>query len=303
MKIGITGATGFIGQYLVRDYGEKVEFVAPVIENPNILEKAYFYFCDCSVENLCRLFEGCDAVIHLAARVWKNNSEQVLMNDYIKNSELTANVFEACRINGIKKVVHASSRAVYDWERQEEGLLNETEHLKPKNAYGVSKKCDEVLASYYNDVFGMGILSYRFPEVCGLDISHGMVHPFWKRVLQCSVDKQPVPLWGGGYAGRDLLYVKDAVDALMFGVNSKKSGIFNICSGKKTTNREIAESFCITFDNSSGILIQADKEEWGVKSVLDPAKAENELGYKIKYDLDSLVLDIKNEYYEYVKRH
>lgn len=297
MRIGITGGTGFIGQYIIRDYGEKIDFVAPVIESPKNVNYAKYYFSNYSIESLCEIFDGCDAVIHLAAKVWKKNNEQVLMNDYIDNTVLSANVFEACRINNIKNVVHASSRAVYDWEGDVKGLIGEDANLRPKNAYGVSKVCDEILASYYNDVYDMKILSYRFPEVCGFDLAQGLIHPFWNRVLKCCIDKKPIPLWGGGYACRDLLYVKDAAEAIIFGIrNNKNGGVFNICSGRKTSNRELVEAFCRAFKNTGGIEVQQDKEEWGVRCVLDPEKELNELGFNIRYNTDELVKDIKIEY-------
>ena len=70
MRIGVTGGTGFIGQYLIRDYGDKYDFIVPIRNKSRAIQEgtgAKFIESDYTVDGLKRVLEGCDAVIHLAA--------------------------------------------------------------------------------------------------------------------------------------------------------------------------------------------------------------------------------------------
>lgn len=297
MRVGITGGTGFIGEYLIRDYGKEIQFVAPVIENPIDISRAEYRVSDYSVDSLKYFFEGCDAVIHLAAKVAKKNAMQMTMDEYIQNTVLTANVFEACRLNGISNIIHASSRAIFDWSNNIlSRTINEKDIPKPQNVYGVSKVCDEVLAEFYNNVYGMKIKSYRMAEVCGYDLKYGMINAFWDAALKNCVEGKSIKVYGTGLAGRDLLYVKDAARAFYLGLYHGEKGVYHIGSGELTTNKDIAYEFCKVFDNKSGIELLADKEEWGTSGVLNVEKASKELGFHTEYDLPQIIRDIKVEY-------
>lgn len=72
MRVGVTGGTGFIGQYLIRDYGEEYDFIVPVRNWNMALEqnnKATYVKSDFSVKSLVNILKDCEVVIHLAAKV------------------------------------------------------------------------------------------------------------------------------------------------------------------------------------------------------------------------------------------
>ena len=297
MRVGITGGTGFIGEYLIRDFCSEIDVVAPIIENPLDISGAEYVFSDYSVEDLLRIFEGCDAVIHLAAKVAKRNTMEMVLDDYIGNTVLTVNVFEACRRLGITNVVHASSRSIFDWSTGEMKRVSENSCAKPQNPYGVSKVCDEVIANYYNDIYHMNIKSFRMAEVCGFDLKHGLINAFWNAALRCCVEQRAIPVYGTGMAGRDLLYVKDAARAFVMGINQKeKKGVYNMGSGQLITNKEIADEFCNVFENNCGVELFPEKEEWGTNGVLDVQKAKEQIGFETRYMLKDIIMDIKAEY-------
>lgn len=298
MRVGVTGGTGFIGQYLIRDYGESYDFVVPVRDKSisnKVKEDKRFVECDYTVDGLKKVLDGCDAVIHLAGKCMHENSKTIKMQDYLPTIIVSSNVFEACREIEIKNIVYASSRAVWS-EQAEPDVLNESESPRPGNEYGVSKLCGEVLAEFYNDNYGMKIKSYRIVEVCGLNLSQGMLNPFWKVLLTASVEKRVIPIYGIGIAGRDLIYVKDVTRALIVGLDKDVKGIYNIGCGRITTNMEIAEAFCKIFKNEGGIELHPEKKEGGTTKCLDVEKAKRELGFEAGYDLLHIVDDIKKEY-------
>lgn len=298
MRVGVTGGTGFIGQYLIRDYGDNYDFVVPIRDKSKIIKGvtgARFVESDYTVDSLKNVLQDCDAVIHLAAKGMPKNRNSLKIEDYLPNVMSSASVFEACKEIGITNVINVSSKAVWG-EQVESDLLYENETPRPGDEYGVSKLCGEILAEFYIDRYGMKIKSYRMGEVCGLDLSRGMMNPFWSVLLNASVNGKPIPIYGQGIGGRDLIYVKDVTRAFVAGLDKDVSGIYNIGSGQITTNMEIAEAFCKVFKNEGGIELHPEKEEWGTSKCLSTEKAKQELGFEAGYDLFEIVEDIKREY-------
>lgn len=298
MRVGVTGGTGFIGQYLLRDYGENYDFIVPVRDKSKIVKNrtgVRFVESDYTVDSLKNVLQDCDAVIHLAAKGMPKNRNPLKMEDYLPNIIASASIFEACREIGITNIINASSKAV--WGGQVETvLLYENDVPRPGDEYGVSKLCGEVLAEFYSDRYGMKIKNYRMSEICGLDLCRGMMNPFWSVLLNASVNRKPIPIYGQGIGGRDLIYVKDVTRALIAGLDKDVKGIYNIGSGQISKNLEIAETFCKVFKNEGGIELYPEKEEWGATKCLSVEKAKRELGFEASYDLLRIVEDIKREY-------
>lgn len=301
MRVGVTGGTGFVGQYILRDFAKDFEFVVPFRKRTGQITKKNVKFIesDYTVESLSDIFSECDAVVHLAGIGMPKNQNSLSLTDYISNVVITANVFEACKNDGIRRIIYTSSKAV--WGRGGKNELSESYPARPENEYGVSKLCCETLASFYNDVYKMQIKCYRIGEICGIDLRKGMLNPFWKVLLSCSVEKRPIPIYGRGIAKRDLIYVKDVVDALMLGIQKEGGGVFNIGYGKIYSNREIAKMFCHVFENFAGLKMQPEEKEWGTEQNMLIDKASKILGFKAKYDLEKIVRDIRCEYESMLK--
>ena len=302
MRIGVTGGTGFIGQYLIRDYGEKYEFIVPVRKKYNVKDNGSYIQSDYCVESLKKIFEGCDVVIHLAAKGMPKTQAQLRMSDYIENIVCANCVLEACKDLGIAKVICISSKAIWSGISSKQKLFfKEDDIAYPGDEYGVSKQCVEELVNLYRNVYGMNIIIYRMAEVCGIDLNRGMLNPFWAAVLSAVVENRSVPIYGKGIGGRDLVYVKDVTRALDIGICKDVRGTFHIGSGYITTNMEIAKTFCAVFEDEAGIRIYPEKREWGTRQCLNVNKARKEIGYKTIYGLNELVQDIKEEYIGFSK--
>lgn len=305
MRVGVTGGTGFVGQYLIRDYGREYDFIVPIrhsADGSSCRENATYIESDFSVESLKNSFRGCDAVIHLAARGMPKDRCPLKMEDYISNVVCAAHVLETCKQLGIRRVVCVSSKAVWGEKHCVDGTeLVEMMSVAPDDEYGVSKVCVETLVNFYCQTYGMNIITYRMGEVCGIDLNRGMLNPFWNVVLKNAVGKQPIPIYGTGVSKRDLIYVKDVTRALVRGVQSENVGIYNIGSGNLVTNLEIAQMFCDVFENEAGIKYYPEKEEWGTTLCLCVEKVRNEMGYEIDYTLNEIVKDIRAEYQRYPK--
>ena len=302
MRVGVTGGTGFIGQYLIRDYGEEYDFIVPVRNWNMALEqnnKATYVKSDFSVKSLVNILKDCEVVIHLAAKVMPKKNDAMKMEDYMQNVVCAANVFEACRILGIKNIICTSTKAVLGKDYLAHEVLTENKTPVPDDEYSVSKLCVETLAAFYHRTYGLNITLYRMAEVCGIDLTRGMLNPFWKVVLNAVIEKRKIPIYGTGCGGRDLIYVKDVTRALIAGVEKRKNGIFHIGCGHITTNKEIATAFCEVFHDQAGLEFFPDKPEWGTTQCLSVEKARQELGYETIYVLIESVRDIRKEYFRY----
>lgn len=299
MRIGLTGGTGFIGQYLVRDYSNKHDFVVPFRTYRNYFEKkdaVRYIESDYSVSSLEQIFAECNAIIHLAGQ--KDLKKQV---DCIEDIRLGFNVFEAGRVLEIPNIINLSTRAV--WGNREHGIdyaIDEKGNPRPDSLYGLAKMNVEMLASYYNYNHNLHIKTYRVGEICGLDLSRGMTHVFWRKMLSSSIENKALPIYGSGSGGRDLIYVKDVTRALISGLeHGSEDGLFNIGRGSIITNLEIANVFCKVFSNHAGIQLYPELEDGGTDWYLRVEKAKNILDFQSEYDVVRIVEDIKEEYVKF----
>lgn len=303
MKVGITGGTGFIGQYLIRDYGEQIDFVVPTHQKrfDGLQPEAKYISIDYNKEEFKSVFGDCDAVVHLGSKVMHGMSYDISKDvvDYMNNIKFSDDVFCACRELGIKNVINASSVAVYD--QMDEIPMKETAPCQPNSVYGIMKIAVERLAELYNRRYGMKIKSYRFGQGLGFQTKMDK-NQFWTILLKNSIEGKAIPLYGSGITGRDVIYVKDMTASIIAGLGCPiVSGCFNIGMGYICSNREIAEAFCKVFNNIEGIVYLKDKQETMIRTCMNCEKAKTILHFTPKFDVIDMVKDIKKEYEKYKK--
>jgi nucleoside-diphosphate-sugar epimerase len=118
-------------------------------------------------DGLGRAMQGVDRVVHLAGA-----PGGVLADRTVEYSRLmclgAANVFDAARRAGIRRVVNASSVAVYGFERAGLPPVDEEHGVGPTDLYGASKLWSEGLARVHNQMGGMEILSIRICSALGV---------------------------------------------------------------------------------------------------------------------------------------
>lgn len=293
MKVGVTGGTGFIGQYLLKEYADEVSFVVITARtsmdglyvHPQVTYKTETY----DQEGFERAFEGCDAVVHLGAKRSSKDAEKNILN-YTDNLQVSEDLFLACKNLGIKNVVNISSTAVYDMTL--ETPFEEALAPAPLSRYGAVKLAIEGIAHLYNRNFGMQIKSLRLAQVLGVGERAGyMLSIFQQRCLE----QQRLDVYGKGDAGREYVYVKDVAYGIMCALKADtKKSVFNIGSGVFTSNRALAAAFCEAFENPAGYQCLVDKPESSEHYLMNNDLAEQELGYKAKYDLKQALVDMRN---------
>ncbi|MGQ9825441.1 MAG: NAD-dependent epimerase/dehydratase family protein [Desulfotomaculales bacterium] len=251
-RVAVTGGAGFIGSHLVEELAPaneviiiddlsagRLENVAPFLKVPGVS------FLRGSVTDLPFLqeaFRNIDYVFHQAALT--SVPETVagpLAADEI-NVRGTLNVLVAARDSKVKKVVYASSCAVYGNSSKRIFPQKEDQLPEPLSPYAASKLAGELYCRIFSETYGLPIVVLRYFNVYGPrqnpDSPYAAVIPvFIKRTLA----GLPPVIHGDGNQVRDFIFVKDVVRANLLAAAGGFSGPVNIGTGTATPVKKLAE--------------------------------------------------------------
>lgn len=246
----ITGGAGFIGSHLVdallaKGYAVRVldnlstgKVANLPLHNPH-LELIEGDVADAAV--LARCMAGCRAVAHLAAVASVQASVDDPVSTHQSNFVGTLNVCEAMRAHGVKRVLFASSAAVYG--NNGEGLAIDEDTAKaPLTPYAVDKLASEYYLDFYRRQHGLEPAIFRFFNIFGprQDPSSpysGVISIFTERAQQ----GLPITVFGDGEQTRDFVYVGDLVTLLVqaLALPEVAVGACNVGLGRATTLKQL----------------------------------------------------------------
>lgn len=241
----ITGGAGFIGSHIAEALVARGCHVT-VIDNlvsgnlkniEGLKPKITFVEGDIrNEERLARAIKGCDIVFHQAAVVSVTKTVAQPVHSTEVNDLGTLKVLDAARKNNVKRVVLASSSAVYGDDPQ----LPKIESMTPKplSPYAVQKLTNELYAELYYRLYGLETACLRYFNVYGprQDPSSpysGVISIFMQR----AVDGDVPTIYGDGRQTRDFVFVKDVVAANLLaatGINAPGQ-VFNVGTGESIT--------------------------------------------------------------------
>ena len=165
MQILVTGASGRIGRYVVKELMAAGHSVTGVDILPS--EDGMPRFLRVDLTDAGEVYQAlagvqAEAVVHLGA--WANAGIVPDTHTYGDNVQGTFNLFQACADLGIRRVVSASSSQVYGFAKEPPIYVpvDEAHPLRPANCYALSKVVGEQTADYFVERFGLTILSFRF---------------------------------------------------------------------------------------------------------------------------------------------
>jgi UDP-glucose 4-epimerase len=245
-KAFITGGAGFIGSHIAEkllNSGKKVVIFdnLSVGSIDNIPKGAEFIKGDIlNQKELENAMKGCDTVFHDAAFVSIRGSFDKLRHEINSNILGTLNVFEAAVNTGVKKLIYASSMAVYG--HPQNIITKESDLTLPNSFYGFSKLRGEEYAKFFEKEHGLKTVCLRYFNTYGEKQTPspyvGVTTIFINNVL----NNKPMIVYGDGNQTRDFVWVKDIAQANYLAAESNVSNeIFNVGSGKSLSIIEIAK--------------------------------------------------------------
>lgn len=239
----VTGAAGFIGSHLVDRLladGHEVIGVDDLSSGTNIRPGVEMWEMDVADPALAEkvAVRRPEVICHLAAQVSVRVSVSDPLGDARTNVVGTANVLEAARAAGGRKVVVTSSCAVYGVP---DALpVPADAELRPASPYAASKVAGEVYAGMYKQLHGIDFTTLTLANVYGPrqtpEGEAGVVSIFTDALLA----GRPTKVYGDGTQTRDYVYVLDVVDAFARAAGEAGGGgRFNVGTGLQTTDRDL----------------------------------------------------------------
>ncbi len=286
----VTGGAGFIGSHLVDrlvEDGLDVTVIdnlhAGKLENlENARDKITFIKGDVrDAELLKRAIADADIVFHIGANASVPYSVENPRYDFETNALGTFNILDASVNSDVKKVVYASTAAVYG--EPEYIPIDEKHPLRPISPYGASKLAGESVGMAFKEAYGLNFASIRIFNTYGPRQPRYVMYDF---IMKLKRDSSKLDVLGTGEQMRDYCHVSDMVDVFML-VTEKGEGIYNAAGGVPTPIRELAE--LMVSEMSPGAEIQYGGKTWkgDINTLIaDITKLKN-LGFAPKVDIRS----------------
>jgi UDP-glucose 4-epimerase len=245
MRYLVTGGAGFIGSHTVEELVKrghrvvvlddlstgKISNIAEVGSKIELMRE--------SITNLNAVREACraaDCIVHLAAQTSVPRSVKDPIETNLINVNGTLNVLVAARDAKVKRVVFASSCAVY-------GIASvlpipESTALAPISPYGLSKQVGEAYGRVFQDLHGLEFVSLRYFNVFGPRQDPGSPYSGVLSIFNAALlAGTPIIIYGDGEQSRDFVYVQNVVDAILQSAEASNApGLtLNIGTGNRYT--------------------------------------------------------------------
>tara|TARA_B100000700_G_scaffold180411_1_gene199154 strand:- start:726 stop:1649 length:924 start_codon:yes stop_codon:yes gene_type:complete len=290
----ITGGAGFLGSALANrlsEDGHEVRVIDDLStgELERLNNKVLFTRGDINDRpKLWTLLQDVECVYHLAAKVSVPQSLLYPREYNAVNVSGTVSVMEAMRDAGVKRVVLASSGAVYG--EQNTQPLQEGMIPNPNSPYAVSKLSAEYYVRTIGMLWGLETVILRIFNTYGpgqpLPASHA---PVISKFLKCASTGESIVMYGNGQQTRDFVYIDDVIDALTASSTAKtiRQNVINIGSGTASNLNHLV--------NTIGTILQMqldpiynNNESGGVTEMCaDIREAQTTLKYEPRISLES----------------
>lgn len=222
-KVLITGATGLIGQAIVKrllNFGVEVIAVVRSMEKANNIfgndEKLSYIVSDVTEMDVKEY--DVDYIIHAAS----NTSSKAFINDPVgvinTAIEGTKRTLEIARLSNVEGYVYLSSMEVYGTpttdEKIDEMHSTDLNTMAPRSAYPESKRMCESLCTSYASQYGVPAKVTRLTQTFGPGVQYNDGRVF-AEFARCALEGRDIVLHTKGETKRSYLYTEDAVDAIL----------------------------------------------------------------------------------------
>jgi UDP-glucose 4-epimerase len=296
MKILVTGGAGFIGKYLVKSLLENNHNVTIFDNISNSTKNSISSLIEFGAQliegditkplDILNAVKDHDVVIHLAAKISVSESISNPVETFQVNVDGTRNILAACEKNHIKKLIVASSAAVYG-ESPSNVKLTEKSKTNPISPYGESKMKMEQEIIEFESNHDIDCIILRFFNIFGIGQSSeyaGVITKFIEKIKR----EKPLEIFGDGLQTRDFVAIEDIISSIHNAISCDKSGTYNIASGKSVTIKELAEKMITLSGKKIDIQYLAGKKGDIMNSQADISQAQELMGYSPKFGLDKI---------------
>ena len=287
-RVAVTGGAGFLGKPTVR----MLEGLGAEVRVPRSAE------LDLRDAGQAReALEGSQVVIHLAANVggigYNLRNPAPLIAD---NTAMGLNVFAACEVLGIEKLVAVCSVCAYPKHTpvpfREDEIWNG--YPEESNApYGIAKRLLLTLSEAYRREHGLDSCVPVLANLYGpgdnfdLEDSHVIAAMVHRYVVAHERGEPRVTLWGTGNPSREFLYVDDAARAILLAAERcRTSEPFNVGTGVETRIRDLAELISRLTGYGGETVWDSSRPDGQPTRYLDVSRAREWLGYQAEMDLE-----------------
>jgi UDP-glucose 4-epimerase len=289
VRVVVTGGAGFIGSHLVDallERGADVVVADHLRRSPRpwvaeALQRGMrLHAADVrDLVALRRAFEAAqpDVVMHLAAQVDVRQSIADPALDAQVNVAGTVSVLEAARETGARRVLMASTAAVYG--DPQAIPTPEAAPIAPLSPYGTSKAAAEWYLGQYQRLHGISTLALRMANVYGpRQDPHGEAGVI---SIFCGISTAGgrATVYGSGRQTRDYVFVDDAVAAWLAAAETDATGALNVSTGVETSVLDVLEALELPYD------LAPDRAGEIERSCLDPSAAAERLGWSARVPL------------------
>ena len=285
----VTGGGGFIGSHLVDALLARGDVVR-VLDNfstgkrenlKHNIEKIQLLTGDLRDSEVLReAVQGVDYIFHQAAFVSVPQSMEDPDSCFDINVNGTGKLLAAARTAGVKRVVLASSAAVYG--ENEAVPLSEDEEPDPLSPYAASKSINEIYARLFTKHLGLNVVALRYFNVYGPRQNpasdYAAVVPIFIKILE---DEGEPVIFGDGLQTRDFVYIADVVQANIQASESVKAPgkVFNICSGQEISLLDLLEKLSTIYNRKILPSFQEARPGDIYRSLGNPNKARDILEF------------------------
>lgn len=301
MKLLLTGCTGFLGSALCKTLLQLGHQVIGIgrrkygFLDTAILKNQDFHFLSIELKNITSsdlAGFSFDACIHLASMV------EYASHDYHDYTIIPVlNLISLAQELKIPKIIFSSTLSVIGKAQNKDEEVNENSCVNPMSNYGLSKYlCEKLfeIATLKDPSFSC--IALRFPAIFGKNHLGGLVHTLKENVI----NHKEIELFGKGQYLRNILYVDDAIKAILLSLEADLKGyeLFVIGSEKSISVLEIAQEL-IKLTHSQSQIILSDKQSPNpFDAKINISKAQDKLGFKpmpLNSSLQSYIQSLKED--------
>lgn len=262
-----------------------------------------------------------NVVVHLAAETGTGQSMyevEKYVNTNINGTAILLDKIVNDKNLSVKKLIVASSRSiygegkyecadhgiVYPESRSDEGMskgdfevkcplcaktvkmleTDEESKSHPTSVYGYTKKAQEELSLLVGESIKMPVMAFRFQNVYGPGQSLKNPYTGILSIFSTQIKNgNDINIFEDGKESRDFVYIDDIVDAIMLGVESELSGVFNVGSGELTDVTTVANTLATKYGANVNIEISGNYRLGDIRSnIADLTAIKENLGYEPK---------------------